>query len=115
MSKIDNWLKENHKEIYDEYLSSLDNKRERERVILKTLDSKICFKYLVSNRKSQYINISKVYGNYGDWKSSVINLENNTGDQNYNFFMAYSTENISLDLHWSFLGGEKKTTYIRTG
>lgn len=28
--KIDNWLKENHKEIYDEYLSSLDNNRERE-------------------------------------------------------------------------------------
>ena len=30
MSKIDTWLKENHKEIYDEYLTSL-NKRERER------------------------------------------------------------------------------------
>lgn len=29
MSKIDTWLKENHKDIYDEYLSSLDNKRER--------------------------------------------------------------------------------------
>ena len=29
--KIDNWLKENHKEIYNEYLSSLDNNRERER------------------------------------------------------------------------------------
>lgn len=30
--KIDSWLKENHKEIYDEYLSSLDtDKRERER------------------------------------------------------------------------------------
>lgn len=30
MNKIDTWLKENHKDIYDEYLSSLNTKRERE-------------------------------------------------------------------------------------
>ena len=29
-NKIDTWLKENHKDIYDEYLSSLNTKRERE-------------------------------------------------------------------------------------
>ena len=31
MNKIDTWLKENHKDIYDEYLSSLNTERERER------------------------------------------------------------------------------------
>ena len=33
MNKIDTWLKENHKDIYDEYINSLDNTT-RERVIL---------------------------------------------------------------------------------
>ena len=47
MSKIDTWLKENHKEIYDEYLTSL-NKRERERVILK-VSSNDTYKKIIGN------------------------------------------------------------------
>ena len=46
-NKIETWLKENHKDIYDEYLSSLNGtKRERERVILKCLSNKDLINYI---------------------------------------------------------------------
>lgn len=50
MSKIDTWLKENHKDIYDEYLSSLENtKRERERVLFRTISFDEFTNYIVNS------------------------------------------------------------------
>ena len=43
--KIDGWLKENHKEIYDEYLSSLDTNRERAIQLILQIDSDRLEKY----------------------------------------------------------------------
>ena len=69
--------------------------RERERVILKSLDNKICLDTLLPNKKFQYINFYNTYDVKGisGTVASNINLENNTSNKNYNFYMFHRSIN----------------------